>query len=144
MHEPVFKKETKKNVGFEIRQRKVLVWGHRRLGNSRICVHPSIFSSFWLKSSPGSTLQMFGGGKKLPRCLNSLHNTHADERRAAALLTPELVSGKRPLSKKPHCASLLQRWCCHLLSLFTPSHILSVLFCSPCIDSARRSLLLLF
>lgn len=40
------------------KKKKVLVWGHGRLGDGRTCVHSSIFSSFWSNSSSGSTFQM--------------------------------------------------------------------------------------
>lgn len=105
MHEPVFKAR-KKHRWLRNTTKKVLVWGHRRLGN-RICVHPSIFSSFWLKSSSGSTLQMFGGEKKLPRCLTSLHNTRANERRVTAPLIPSV--SRPPLRSLSARKGLFQR-----------------------------------
>lgn len=106
MHEPVFK--ARKKTPLAPKYDKVLVWGHRRLGNSRICVHPSIFSSFWLKSSSGNTLQMFGGvGGKLPRCLNSLHNTRANKRRVTAPLIPSV--SRPPLRSLSARKGLFQR-----------------------------------
>lgn len=121
------KRSLKENAaGSEIQQNKGLVWGHRRLGDRGTWVHPSIFPSFWLNSSSGSTLQVFR--KKLDLLSEhgqTLYITHTytrarsiNERRVTVLLTQRdrvcvsreplqsLSAKKWPLSKKPHSASL--------------------------------------